>query len=183
MRLTPSDLLQEIFRNHVAVVSEIDNSRLAGIIGDVLFTLSEREHLAIRLRYGFDKDDGGMIFEEIGRDFGVTRERVRQIILKGVRKLRHPIRSTRLIGLVNFVLMEGQENPVACAWLCDGCFHLRPSTCVLYEHVDSQHHQCSKGRWWHHAAWETSPGRYMGVRDQDRARLQYLNKAKEPRRG
>lgn len=100
MHLAPSDLLEEIFGKHVAVVSEADNSWLAGIIGDVLFTLSEREHLAIRLRYGFDKDNGGMTFGEIGKNFGVTSERIRQIEAKALRKLRHPSRSDKLRGFL-----------------------------------------------------------------------------------
>ena len=60
-----------------------------------LSQLSDREQMVVRLRFGLD--DGQMrTLEEVGREFGVTRERVRQIEAKTLAKLRHPIRSQRL---------------------------------------------------------------------------------------
>ncbi len=60
-----------------------------------LSQLSEREQMVVRLRFGLD--DGQMrTLEEVGREFGVTRERVRQIEAKTLAKLRHPIRSQPL---------------------------------------------------------------------------------------
>jgi RNA polymerase primary sigma factor len=64
-------------------------------ISDVLDTLSPREQRVLRLRFGLD-DDRGRTLEEVGREFGVTRERIRQIEAKALRKMRHPTRSRRL---------------------------------------------------------------------------------------
>jgi RNA polymerase primary sigma factor len=60
-----------------------------------LSELSEREQLVVRLRFGLD-DGQVRTLEEVGREFGVTRERIRQIESKVLAKLRHPIRSQRL---------------------------------------------------------------------------------------
>jgi len=61
----------------------------------ILKDLSDREERVIRLRYGLD-DNRPRTLEEVGREFGVTRERIRQIEAKAIRKLRHPTRSKRL---------------------------------------------------------------------------------------
>ena len=61
----------------------------------ILKDLSEREEKVIRMRYGLD-DNRPRTLEEVGRDFGVTRERIRQIEAKAIKKLRHPTRSKRL---------------------------------------------------------------------------------------
>lgn len=62
---------------------------------DVLDTLTEREENVLRLRFGLE-DGRTRTLEEVGRVFGVTRERIRQIEAKALRKLRHPSRSKRL---------------------------------------------------------------------------------------
>jgi RNA polymerase primary sigma factor len=62
---------------------------------DVLGTLTEREESVLRLRFGLD-DGRTRTLEEVGKAFGVTRERIRQIEAKALRKLRHPSRSKRL---------------------------------------------------------------------------------------
>jgi len=62
---------------------------------EVLDTLTEREEKVLRLRFGLD-DGRARTLEEVGREFNVTRERIRQIEAKALRKLRHPSRSKKL---------------------------------------------------------------------------------------
>ena len=62
---------------------------------DVLDTLNEREARVLELRFGLE-DGRSRTLEEVGKDFGVTRERIRQIEAKALRKLRHPNRSKKL---------------------------------------------------------------------------------------
>lgn len=64
-------------------------------LGAVLETLSEREAKVLRLRFGLD-DERARTLEEVGKEFDVTRERIRQIEAKALRKLRHPSRSKKL---------------------------------------------------------------------------------------
>ena len=69
-------------------------------IGDILLTLTEREEQVLRLRFGLD-DGSPKTLEEVGQMFGVTRERIRQIEAKALRKLRHPSRSRKLKDFLN----------------------------------------------------------------------------------
>ena len=64
-------------------------------VEDILSTLSDREARVLQLRFGLE-DGRNRTLEEVGRDFGVTRERIRQIEAKALRRLRHPTRSTKL---------------------------------------------------------------------------------------
>ncbi|MBQ8247309.1 MAG: RNA polymerase sigma factor RpoD [Lachnospiraceae bacterium] len=64
-------------------------------LGEVLSTLTEREQKVLRLRFGLD-DGRARTLEEVGKEFNVTRERIRQIEAKALRKLRHPSRSRKL---------------------------------------------------------------------------------------
>ena len=64
-------------------------------LGDVLQTLTPREEKVLRLRFGLE-DGRSRTLEEVGKEFNVTRERIRQIEAKALRKLRHPSRSKKL---------------------------------------------------------------------------------------
>lgn len=64
-------------------------------LGDVLDTLTPREEKVLRLRFGLE-DGRSRTLEEVGKEFNVTRERIRQIEAKALRKLRHPSRSKKL---------------------------------------------------------------------------------------
>jgi RNA polymerase primary sigma factor len=64
-------------------------------VEEVLHTLTDRESRVLQLRFGLE-DGRSRTLEEVGREFGVTRERIRQIEAKALRKLRHPTRSRKL---------------------------------------------------------------------------------------
>ncbi len=81
-------------------VRQANNGILRNKIEDLLKTLTYREREIIRLRYGLG-DGYTYTLEEVGRIFRVTRERVRQIEAKAVRKLQHPVRSQQLEGFVS----------------------------------------------------------------------------------
>ncbi len=86
-----------------SVDSPVDNAShnsLESEIQQALETLSEREEAVLRLRYGLD-DGQPRKLEEVGNRFGITRERVRQIETKAIRKLRHPLRAQRLKGFLD----------------------------------------------------------------------------------
>src|SRR5437870_739865 len=80
-------------------------SNARDVAGDVLQTLSPREEKVIRLRFGLDTEGRERTLEEVGEDFQVTRERIRQIEVKALRKLRHPSRAR---VLKNFI--EGPDQ-------------------------------------------------------------------------
>ena len=69
-------------------------------LSEVLNTLTPREEKVLRLRFGIE-DGRTRTLEEVGREFNVTRERIRQIEAKALRKLRHPSRSKRLKDFLN----------------------------------------------------------------------------------
>lgn len=76
------------------------NELLKDEISEVLLTLTEREEQVLRLRFGLE-DGTCRTLEEVGNLFGVTRERIRQIEAKALRKLRHPSRSRKLKDYLN----------------------------------------------------------------------------------
>ena len=87
------DFIEDV---NVAVPQEAATfSMLKEQLLSVLDTLTPREEMVLRLRYGLD-DGHPRTLEEVGREFGVTRERIRQIEAKALRKLRHPSRSRKL---------------------------------------------------------------------------------------
>ncbi len=75
---------------------------------DVLGTLSPREREVLTMRFGLE-DGRGRTLEEVGREFGVTRERIRQIEAKALRKLRHPSRAKKLKNAPDFI--DGSASP------------------------------------------------------------------------
>ncbi|MDB6124974.1 MAG: rpoD [Pedosphaera sp.] len=75
------------------------NSLLKGKLGDVLGTLTERERRIVELRFGL-VDGYARTLEEVGKQYQVTRERIRQIEAKALRKLRHPTRLHHLKGFL-----------------------------------------------------------------------------------
>ena len=83
-------------------VHTASNGLLREKIDSLLKTLTWREREIIRLRYGL-QDGYTYTLEEVGRIFKVTRERVRQIEAKAVRKLQHPVRSQHLEGFLKGV--------------------------------------------------------------------------------
>jgi len=86
-------------------------SMLKEQIGDVLVTLSERERQVLLLRFGL-KDGSPRTLEEVGQLFNVTRERVRQIEAKALRKLRHPTRSRRLRNFLELTFSQEKTHVV-----------------------------------------------------------------------
>ena len=79
----------------VAPVDAATEAMLHGEVDDILDTLSPRERRVVQLRFGL-VDGHQRTLEEVGKRFGVTRERIRQIEAKALRKLRHPSRAQRL---------------------------------------------------------------------------------------
>ena len=87
------DFIQD---EHIPVpADEATHSQLKMQLYEVMSTLSEREQKVLSLRFGLE-DGKPHTLEEVGRDFQVTRERIRQIEAKALRKLRHPTRSRKL---------------------------------------------------------------------------------------
>ncbi|HLJ30834.1 MAG TPA: RNA polymerase sigma factor RpoD [Candidatus Babeliales bacterium] len=75
----------------------VANSDLKDRVREVLKTLTPREEKVLKMRFGIDVASEHTL-EEVGKDFSVTRERIRQIEVKALRKLRHPSRSKRLLA-------------------------------------------------------------------------------------
>lgn len=84
------------------------NDMLRQRINDVLKTLTYREREILKLRYGIG-DGYTYTLEEVGRIFKVTRERVRQVESKAIRKLQHPVRRKRLSAFMNGETMPAEE--------------------------------------------------------------------------
>ncbi len=88
-----SDLIED--EGAIAPSDAATRAMLNDAVNQALSELTEREQKVVRLRFGLD--DGHMrTLEEVGKEFGVTRERIRQIESKTLAKLRHPMRSSRL---------------------------------------------------------------------------------------
>jgi RNA polymerase primary sigma factor len=94
--------LGDFIEDHKALApaDAASNQMLKEQMDDVLHSLSERERKVLELRFGLD-DGRTRTLEEVGREFNVTRERIRQIEAKALRKLRHPSRSKKLRDYLN----------------------------------------------------------------------------------
>ncbi len=86
--------------NAIAPHDMVETTMLKEQLIGVLDTLTPREEKVLRLRYGID-DGRPRTLEEVGKEFNVTRERIRQIEAKALRKLRHPSRSKRLRDFID----------------------------------------------------------------------------------
>ena len=84
------------------------HSMLKEEIGSVLETLDERERKILELRFGIH-DGTSRTLEEVGSEFNVTRERVRQIESKALRKLRHPTRSRRIKAFLDMAARDAEN--------------------------------------------------------------------------
>lgn len=84
------------------VEKEVERGLLKDRVKEVLETLTPREQKVLTLRFGLGEEGpGGMTFEEVGREFGVTGERIRQIEVEALYKLRHPSRSQKFRGFLD----------------------------------------------------------------------------------
>jgi RNA polymerase primary sigma factor len=80
-------------------------SLLKDKLSDVLSSLTERERKVLELRFGLG-DGAARTLEDVGRQFRVTRERIRQIEAKALRKMRHPTRIRHLHGFLELESLE-----------------------------------------------------------------------------
>lgn len=85
--------------NQPTLYDTVSNEFLKDQLNEVLDTLSEREKKVLIMRFGLD-DGKSKTLEDVGREFKVTRERIRQIEAKAIRKLRHPTRARKLRDFV-----------------------------------------------------------------------------------
>ncbi len=92
-------------------MSSAGSEMLKDRIEEVLKTLTYREREIIKLRYGIG-DGYTYTLEEVGRIFKVTRERVRQVEAKAIRKLQHPVRSRKLEGFLDGHVTTPMEEAV-----------------------------------------------------------------------
>lgn len=95
-----SELIEFLFDENIpSVEKQIEEEFMKRDVEDVLKTITPREEKVLRLRFGFYNGIQKTL-EEIGEEFGVTRERIRQIEAKALEKLRHPSRSNKLIPYI-----------------------------------------------------------------------------------
>ncbi len=93
--------------NEYSPVDAVVNEDLKEKVREILKTLTPREEKVLKMRFGIDVASEHTL-EEVGKDFSVTRERIRQIEVKALRKLRHPSRSKKL---VTFFEKDANGNP------------------------------------------------------------------------
>jgi RNA polymerase primary sigma factor len=81
--------------NNTAPIEAAMQAGLRGVVKDILDSLTPREAKVLRMRFGIEMSTDHTL-EEVGKQFDVTRERIRQIEAKAIRKLKHPSRSDKL---------------------------------------------------------------------------------------
>jgi RNA polymerase primary sigma factor len=101
------DFIQD--RRAVSPANATVRAMLKDEMGSTLNTLTERERKILALRFGIN-DGSPRTLEEVGNIFDVTRERVRQIEAKALKKLRHPTRSRRLRVFLDMTLAHQRES-------------------------------------------------------------------------
>ena len=94
---TVGDLIEDTSAQSPSEVAAMANLREK--VTDMLETLTERERVVLEQRFGF-VDGNNRTLEEVGRQFNVTRERIRQVEVKALRKMRHPTRLRQLQGFL-----------------------------------------------------------------------------------
>ena len=94
------------------------NELLKDELNEVLLELTDREEKVLRLRFGLD-DGRTRTLEEVGKEFNVTRERIRQIEAKALRKLKHPSRSKRLKDFLDQLMNFIQKRLSKVAWMIE----------------------------------------------------------------
>jgi DNA-directed RNA polymerase sigma subunit (sigma70/sigma32) len=87
-------LPQPVEPKRLQFVGDVEN--LKERIQQLLYTLTYREREILKLRFGLNEEQQSYTIEEVGRIFKVTRERVRQVEAKAIRKLQHPVRAAKL---------------------------------------------------------------------------------------
>ena len=92
------DLIED--REAISPAAALFNSNMKEMTERALKTLTPREEKVIKMRFGIENGNDQTL-EEVGQEFVVTRERIRQIEAKALRKLRHPLRSRSLRSLLN----------------------------------------------------------------------------------
>lgn len=95
------DLIKD--RNIILPSTKLTHRFLREKLNEVFSTLPEKEAEILKMRYGVGSDDYAYTLEEVGKIFNITRERVRQIEAKALKKLQHPIRKKQLEGFLKYL--------------------------------------------------------------------------------
>ena len=93
-------LPESLVESEDIVISGEEEKELVRIVYEILDTLSDKERIVIKKRFGLDGEDP-VTLEEIGSELGVTRERIRQIEARAIKKIRHPKNSAKLEGYID----------------------------------------------------------------------------------
>jgi RNA polymerase sigma factor (sigma-70 family) len=137
------ETIEELIENYTAEDMLIAKDG-AGYIRDILDSLTPREAKVLRLRFGIDMPSEYTL-EEVGEMFGITRERIRQIEAKALRKMRHPARSDKLKTL----LFDDIRND----WYFDICKQInKPPPDYDPDFDDADKFRAKMGKWYESVA-------------------------------